>query len=79
MKSVILPDMLEEFDGTETLCVSLERKNKTLVYTSDKSVLLNHSDEIVAEFNEPLQMCASLYKDHKNGGWKVRLYLIQST
>jgi hypothetical protein len=65
--------MLEEFDGTETLCVSLERKNKTLVFTKDKGITLNDRDEIVAEFHEALQTTATLFKDNKTGGWKVRL------
>lgn len=52
MKNCVLPDMLEHFEGTEMLCVSFERKNNPPVYTSDRAVLLNRDDEIVADFNQ---------------------------
>lgn len=57
--------MWENFDGTETLCVAYERKNKPTQYTEDKSVLLNQADEITAEWNEKLTVSATLYKDNK--------------
>ena len=44
--------MLEHFEGTEMLCVSFERKNYPPMYTSDRAVLLNRDDEIVADFNQ---------------------------
>ncbi|RYG95854.1 hypothetical protein EON65_55315, partial [archaeon] len=72
--------MMEEFDGTETLCVSLERKNKPPIFTTDKNVLLNDKDEIVATFNELLTTYATLYLDGKTSLWQeksVRLSVLQ--
>jgi hypothetical protein len=73
VKSVVLPDMLEEFNGTESLCVSLESKNKPASYTGERNVLLNDNDEIVATFNEALSLSATLYRENKSGLWKVNL------
>lgn len=49
--------MLEHFEGTEMLCVSFERKNNPPIYTSDRAVLLNRDDEIVADFNQVITKC----------------------
>lgn len=68
--------MLDHFDGTESLCVSFERKNKPPVFTQDKSVLLNRMDEITATFKETLKVDATLYKDNKTGLYKVRALFI---
>lgn len=67
----MLPDMLEHFDGTESLCVSFERKNKPPLFTQEKSVLLNRMDEITATFKETLKVDTTLYKDNKTGLYKV--------
>lgn len=63
--------MLENFDGTESLCVSYERKSKPPVYTKDQSVLLNKNDEITANFKETMKVEVTLYKDGKTGMFKV--------
>lgn len=65
--------MLEHFEGTEMLCVGFERKNYPPMYTSDRAVLLNRDDEIVADFNQTLTVSATMYKDSKTGLYKVRI------
>jgi len=70
VKEVILPDMIDEFDGTESLCVAFERKNRSAEFTSEKNVLLNQKDEITAEFNESFNTDVTLHKD-KNGPFRV--------
>lgn len=72
MKQVILPDMYDEFDGTETLCVAFERKNKNLSYTEEKSISLNNKEEIIADFNKECFLAeVTLYRDHKTGIFRV--------
>ena len=68
VKEVILPDMLENFDGTESLCVCYEHKKKPAVYTKEKNILLNRQDEITATFNETLEIEVTMYvNDSKTG------------
>eukprot|EP00981_Chlorochromonas_danica_P001975 scaffold409_cov167-Ochromonas_danica.AAC.7 len=61
----------DELDYGDTLCMSLERKNNA-VYTSEKGVTLNEEDEIICELNESLQTTASMHRESKTGGWKIK-------
>lgn len=68
VKEVILPEMFDDFDGTETLCLAFERKNKGLTYTEEKRISLNDNDEIIADFtNESFTTDVTLYRDNKTG------------
>jgi hypothetical protein len=64
--------MWESFDGTETLCCGFEKKGKPLVITQDKGILMNQNDDIVAEFNEKVQIPATLYRDNRTAVYQVK-------
>jgi hypothetical protein len=74
VKEVILPDMFDDFDGSETLCLAFERgKGKDLTYTDEKKISLSDNDEIVADFNKESLTCdVTLHRDNKTGLFRVR-------
>jgi hypothetical protein len=74
VKEVILPDMFDEFDGSETLCLAFERgKGKDLTYTDEKKISLNDNDEIIADFTKECLTCdVTLHRDNKTGLFRVR-------
>jgi hypothetical protein len=76
VKEVILPDMFDDFDGSETLCLAFERgKGKDLTYTDEKKISLSDNDEIVADFNKESLTCdVTLHRDNKTGLFRVRKF-----
>lgn len=71
VKGVVLPDMIEEFDGTESLCLAFEKKNKAAEFSQEKHVSLNQNDEITADFDETYDIDVTMHKETKSGAFRV--------
>ena len=73
VSTVSLPNMEDNFEGGEALCVSYERggKRKTLQYSREKTILMDKDDNIFVEFSEDFKTEATLYKESKTGKFQV--------
>ena len=73
VSTVSLPNMEDNFEGGEALCVSYERggKRKTLQYSREKNILMDKDDNIFVDFSEDFKTDATLYRETKTGKIQV--------